>query len=104
VPGEEEKQVGKGPNVNMGPGDVSEYWWGGCSGYGDPITREPSQVAQDVRKNKVTQEYAESAYGVILDQEGDVKTEQTAKSRESIREQRLENATTVDELIDEEVS
>ena len=38
----------------------------GGGGYGDPLTREPEQVRQDVLDGKVSQEQAALSYGVVL--------------------------------------
>jgi N-methylhydantoinase B len=104
IGGEEERLVGKGPNVGLSEGDVSEYWWGGCSGYGDPLKRDPERVADDIRKGKVTKNVAETVYGVILDEEDNVRPDRTEAQRDELREARLENARKTTELIPKEVN
>jgi N-methylhydantoinase B/oxoprolinase/acetone carboxylase alpha subunit len=36
-------------------------------GYGDPYTRDPAAVLEDVRQEKVTIGHARAAYGVCID-------------------------------------
>jgi len=49
------------------PGDVLEWiTWGG-GGLGDPLTRPPERVAQEVHRRLVTPEGAAENYGVVVD-------------------------------------
>jgi N-methylhydantoinase B len=50
-------------------GSVVELRTGGGGGFGDPLEREPSRVARDVRDGFVTIDAAERDYGVVLDPE-----------------------------------
>lgn len=43
----------------------------GGGGYGDPLERDPSAVAQDVRNGLLTPEAAREAYGVERSQPDD---------------------------------
>ena len=43
---------------------------GGGGGYGDPLTRDPESVADDVREGWVSPARARSEYGVILTGDG----------------------------------
>jgi N-methylhydantoinase B len=43
---------------------------GGGGGYGDPRTRDPQRVLDDVREGLVTPERAERVYGVALTPDG----------------------------------
>ncbi len=63
----------------------------GCSGgYGDPIDRDPTRVAEDVRNEAVTRTSAETIYGVEL-KPGvfEVDLEATERRRRAIRDERL---------------
>ena len=48
-------------------------------GWGDPLKRDPTRVAEDIRQEKVTQAHAREIYGVIVDADtfvvDEVKTE-----------------------------
>ena len=37
----------------IAPGEVFTMFWQGGGGYGDPLTRDPEEVARDVREDKV---------------------------------------------------
>lgn len=74
--------------VSVGHDDVYHTAWFGGGGYGDPLEREPSAVARDVREGYVSPEEARTAYGVVLtDEEADV--EATRRLRERLRGERL---------------
>lgn len=51
----------------------------GSGGWGDPLKRDPTRVAEDIRQEKVTQAHAREIYGVIVDADtfvvDEVKTE-----------------------------
>ena len=48
-------------------GDVLRHVMAGGAGWGDPLQRDPELVRQDVRAEKLTREYAEPEYGVVVD-------------------------------------
>jgi N-methylhydantoinase B len=52
--------------VALRAGDVFRHASAGGGGVGDPLTREPSAVLEDVLDEKVTVAHAQAAYGVIL--------------------------------------
>jgi N-methylhydantoinase B len=58
-------------------GDVYELWWSGAGGYGDPFRRDPGAVAEDVRRGAVSREAARRAYGVVLDETGNLDADAT---------------------------
>jgi N-methylhydantoinase B len=39
----------------------------GGGGYGDPLERDPERVAEDVREEKLSLQYARREYAVVLD-------------------------------------
>ena len=53
----------------------------GGGGYGDPMTRDPEEVATDVRLGLVSAEAAETDYGVVLTKAGAVDETATAARR-----------------------
>ncbi|HET6692066.1 MAG TPA: hydantoinase B/oxoprolinase family protein [Miltoncostaeaceae bacterium] len=71
------------------PADVWVFGWAGSSGYGDPLRREPSRVADDVAAGRVTADWAEKAYGVVLAADGQPDEDATAARRLAIRTERL---------------
>jgi len=74
------------------PPDMVEYHcWQGGGGYGDPLERDPSMVAQDVRSRIVSMRVAREIYGVVL-VDGHVDEEATRELRESVRRARLSRA------------
>jgi N-methylhydantoinase B len=58
----------------------------GGGGYGDPLERDPNQVAEDVREGYVTTERARARYGVVI-RDGALNAPATAEERK-----RLDNA------------
>jgi N-methylhydantoinase B len=80
----------------LAPGEVFAMTWQGGGGYGDPLTREPEAVAQDVRENKVTAEAARAVYGVVIE-DGAVNAPATAAVRDQHRAGRREQSQTLGE-------
>jgi N-methylhydantoinase B len=64
------------------PDDVFVAAWAGASGYGDPLDREPQRVADDVAAGRVTADWGERAYGVVLAGDGSVDVGATEARRE----------------------
>ena len=54
-------------HLNVTPGDAVFHVIAGSGGHGDARTRDPAQVAADVRDEKVSIERAESDYGVVIE-------------------------------------
>jgi N-methylhydantoinase B len=52
--------------MEIAPGERVLSRTGGGGGYGDPKTRDPEAVADDVREGWVSRERARSVYGVVL--------------------------------------
>ena len=68
-------------NIPVGFGDRIRVQTSGGGGYGDPLKRDPSKVADDVRFGYVSRETAERIYGVVLDARGAVLAKDTADRR-----------------------
>ena len=51
----------------MHRGDVFRGEMAGSGGYGDPYTREPEAVLNDVRQEKITVKHALREYGIVID-------------------------------------
>jgi N-methylhydantoinase B len=66
----------------MHRGDVFRGEMAGSGGYGDPYTREPEAVLNDVRQEKITVKHAAEEYGVVIDvAKGKVDAKATAARR-----------------------
>ncbi|MDD7963932.1 hydantoinase B/oxoprolinase family protein [Actinomycetospora lemnae] len=72
----------------VAPGEVFTMSWQGGGGYGDPLVRDPEDVARDVREEKVTAATAAQAYGVVLDATGAVDASGTETRRRELRDAR----------------
>ena len=75
--------------TSMRRGDVYRAVSQGGGGYGDPLDREPEQVALDVDRSLVSAVWAARAYGVVLDGVGRADPEATAARRSEIKAERL---------------
>lgn len=91
IPGRREVLPVKHPRRTFGRNEVWYHNWQGAAGYGDPITREPEKVADDLREGVISTETAERIYGLRLTLSGDVDVGGTASRREGIRRLRLED-------------
>jgi N-methylhydantoinase B len=58
---------------------------GSGGGFGDPLERDPEQVAADVREGFVSANRAREVYGVVLTDDGRVDGAATAAVRASLR-------------------
>lgn len=68
--------------IRMRRGDVIRFCQASGGGYGNPLERDPAQVARDVRDELISAEAARSLYGVALDPEtGAVQAEETRRLR-----------------------
>jgi N-methylhydantoinase B len=66
-------------------GDVLRHTLAGAGGFGDPLTRDPALVAEDVADGKVSIEAARAEYGVVIDSTSlAVDNAATAKLRSSL--------------------
>jgi N-methylhydantoinase B len=80
----------KPPNViycgmfrgEFGPGDIISYLADGGGGYGDPFTRDPDRVRNDVIDGYVSRAAAERDYGVILNGDLEIDWAKTKRVRD----------------------
>jgi N-methylhydantoinase B len=70
--------------VYMKRGDLFRHVMAGGGGNGDPLTREPALVLEDVLEEKVTPQHAEQAYGVAI-RDGRIDEAATAARRARMR-------------------
>jgi N-methylhydantoinase B len=61
-----ELSLGNTDILRCEPGDVVRVVGAGAGGYGDPLTRDPKLVAEDVSRGFVSLDRARDAYGVAL--------------------------------------
>jgi N-methylhydantoinase B/oxoprolinase/acetone carboxylase alpha subunit len=77
-------------NLPLDAGDTVRIETAIGGGFGDPLEREPELVAEDVRDGYLTAEEAQSAYGVVLDDELSPDAERTRAVREALSRGRNE--------------
>ncbi|MCA0920837.1 hydantoinase B/oxoprolinase family protein [Pseudooceanicola nanhaiensis] len=65
-PGPSEIQLKNTDLVKCDPGDVIRVVGPGAGGWGDPMARDPEQVARDVAQGAVSEACARADYGVVL--------------------------------------
>jgi N-methylhydantoinase B len=88
--GEEVELPSKVRDVPVFEGDRLVFETAGAGGVGDPLERDPEAVAKDVRWNLVSHEAAESEYGVVVGEDGQVDAAATESRREELRSGRGE--------------
>ncbi len=76
-------------NLKLGVNDVVRTYSAGGSGLGDPLFREPWRVAEDLENAMITEDVADSVYGVVLDGDGTPDKQATGERRSQIRAERL---------------
>src|SRR6202040_4236078 len=86
----------------VNPGDVIYLNCQGGGGYGDPLLRDPEDVAYDVRGDIVSITAANELYGIALQPNGDVDDEATIKRRKAIRSERAA-ASSIETMLNEKV-
>jgi N-methylhydantoinase B len=74
--------------LTLTPDDVLTVSASGGGGWGDPIERDPADVATDVRSQLVSRRWAGRVYGVALRADGEPDSRRTAMRRDGIRETR----------------
>jgi N-methylhydantoinase B len=74
------------------PGDVFELFPNPGAGWGDPLTRQPRMVADDLAHGRVRRHEATNLYGVVTTDGGEVDLLATEARRAALRSQRLSSA------------
>lgn len=80
--GEELDLGGKGDGFPVTDDDVLYWNWLAPSGYGDPLTRDPEEVAADLAAGAISPAGVDHFYGVRFDDQRKVDHERTAGYRE----------------------
>ena len=88
--GTTEELPSKAENVPVAAGDKLVFRTAGGGGLGDPLDRDAELVATEVGQGLVSASQAESAYGVVLAEDGSVDADATEARRAELREDRDE--------------
>ncbi len=91
---------GHAMNVYLGAHDTFEFLCASGGGWGDPLHRDPVSVAHDVALGRVTTAEADEIYGVVLDADGNARTDDTSARRDAIRAERLVRADAAPHAVD----
>jgi N-methylhydantoinase B len=83
-----ERDIGKIDILHLEPGDILRIGTQGGGGFGDPLDRPAELVEADVRNALVSRQAAQEAYGVIIDERGDVDHAATLITRSGMRQRR----------------
>jgi len=76
----------------IAPGEAVVILTGGGGGYGSPLERDATLVAEDVHEGYVGAVSAERDYGVVLDADGDLDVAATERLRDARRRPQRELA------------
>ena len=79
--------------TDMAADDVYFTHWQGGGGYGDPLRRDPQQVAVDVASFRVSPRAASDIYGVMLKADGTADASTTEARRLELRRGRVNAGT-----------
>ncbi len=90
--GAHEPLAPKAVNVEQTPDDAYAIRWAAGAGYGDPLTRDPETVAQDVREGNVTRQTAYEICGVRLEDSLRADRDGTGRRRETLLQERRSEA------------
>ncbi|MEO7246092.1 MAG: hydantoinase B/oxoprolinase family protein, partial [Rubrivivax sp.] len=74
--------------IDVRRGDVIVHVQAGGGGYGEPLEREPQAVLEDLLDDRITPEYAQRIYGVVV-RAGVVDTGATSELRQRMRREPL---------------
>ncbi|MBL0375150.1 hydantoinase B/oxoprolinase family protein [Rhizobium sp. KVB221] len=66
------EHLSKAQDIPLRPGDRVRVGTPGGGGYGDPMTRDPTAVAEDVRLERYSAEEAKALFGVVIGVDGTV--------------------------------
>jgi N-methylhydantoinase B len=75
------EHLSKAQDIPLKPGDRVRVGTPGGGGYGDPMTRDAGDVAEDVRLERYTVEQAKALFGVAIGAEGQVDVAGTQRLR-----------------------
>jgi N-methylhydantoinase B len=90
--GGEWEELGPKPGlIPMTNKDVFAVSWQGGGGWGDPLERDPKEVAEDLRSGVVSAGAVKDVYGVVLSEEG-LDDQATIEHRSRLREERVGEA------------
>ena len=90
----------KGDRTPIVRGDVVVMRSSGGGGYGDPLTRDPHRVAEDVARGIVSIEAARDWYGVVIAADGLVDDDATASLRAQLCAARVHVRVVADDGLD----
>jgi N-methylhydantoinase B len=96
IPGRLEILSCKHVRTPMLQGDVWYHSWQAGGGYGDPLTREPSQVFEDLMRGIISKKAAKDIYGVVISEEEKLNIKETQSLRQSIRKQKMLESIAID--------
>jgi N-methylhydantoinase B len=81
--------------MDLGEHDgIFEWSITSCSGFGDPLARDPDRVQEDVVIDRYTRKQAEDWFGVILKDDSSIDLKKTEEKREQLRQERLAQSVT----------
>jgi N-methylhydantoinase B len=84
-----EREEAQWGSFSMGERDILYQHYMGGGGYGDPLAREPFEVADDLARGVVGPAAARELFGVVLAEDGSADPEATAAERMRMRSERL---------------
>jgi N-methylhydantoinase B len=77
------EHLSKAQDIPLKPGDRVRVCTPGGGGYGDPLTRDPQAVAEDVRLGRYSTEEAQTLFAVVLTADGAADAAKTQNLRQA---------------------
>jgi len=96
IPGNLEILSCKHVRTPMLQGDVWYHSWQAGGGYGDPLTRDPSQVFEDLMRGVISKKASKDIYGVVISEDEKLNLKATESLRKTIRKQKMLESQQVD--------
>ena len=78
---EAERRLQAMDTTTIRPGEIARFVCSSAGGWGDPLERDPSAVAADIRKGRLSAAYAREHYALAFSEKGELDEAETGRLR-----------------------